>query len=114
MEALFAAGPRREQVFSLACFFHDRLVDAGWQPLNDRGSHILALDFASREAGERAWKRLLEAGIYAGFLRYPTVSRGHSRLRFCVCWRHSREVIMKTITLLEQEKAREENQGSAI
>jgi 8-amino-7-oxononanoate synthase len=90
----------QNKLLELSEYFYDKLSKADFNCLNDRGSHIISIDFDDHEKGRRHRDRLYEKGFYVAWMRYPTVPEGHSRLRFSLNIFHTKDHILAIIDLL--------------
>ncbi len=84
-----ATDDRRERLADNTRRLRTQLRQLGWDPLGQ--AHVVPI-----VAGSRAVPladRLLQAGVFAPPIRYPTVARGHERLRFTVTAAHTPEQI---------------------
>jgi len=79
---------RRNKVFELARALRAGLREKGWKVLSDEGPIVPVLIGDERKAVETA-QQFMEQGIFAPAIRFPTVPKGESRIRFSVTADHS-------------------------
>jgi len=82
-----ATSERRERLAQRVRTFRTALGQLGWSPLGD--AHIVPLVIGPRVM--EVATRLLEAGVYAPGIRWPTVAKGQERIRFTVSSEHTTE-----------------------
>jgi 8-amino-7-oxononanoate synthase len=88
-----ATSERRERLAQRVATFREALVQLGWHPLGH--AHIVPLVIGPRVMEVAA--RLLEAGVYAPGIRWPTVAKGQERIRFTVSSEHTTEVLDRIV-----------------
>lgn len=75
----------REQLAANTIRLRRQLAQLGWRPLGDH--HIVPIVVGNGAMGLA--RRLLEAGVYAPGIRWPTVPRGQERIRLTVSAAHT-------------------------
>ncbi|MGE4158252.1 MAG: aminotransferase class I/II-fold pyridoxal phosphate-dependent enzyme [Planctomycetota bacterium] len=93
IDRIRASATGADALLSMARDLHDRLSSMGLELLSHRGSHIITLDFANHDEGRALHRALLDKGLRTGFLRYPTVPKGRSRIRISLNIHHTPEQI---------------------
>ena len=79
------ADEAREQLATNAKRLRHGLGQLGWKALGD--AHIIPV--IAGQGALRLGQKLLEQGVYAPAIRYPTVARGSERIRLTVSARHT-------------------------
>jgi len=79
------ADEAREQLTENARRLRHGLGQLGWEALGD--AHIIPV--IARQGVMKLGQQLLERGVFAPAIRYPTVARGSERIRLTVSARHS-------------------------
>jgi len=87
-------------LIELSIYFDKKLRDAGYLCLNDKGSHVLTIDFDSHDKGRKVRDNLRDNGVWTAWLRYPTVPEGRSRIRFSLTVHHKKEHIQQILQIL--------------
>jgi 8-amino-7-oxononanoate synthase len=80
-----ATAERRERLAARVKTFRRALEQLGWRPLGH--AHIVPVVIGPQVMEVAA--KLLEAGIYAPGIRWPTVAKGQERIRFTVSSEHT-------------------------
>lgn len=88
-----ATAERRERLAARVTTFREALEQLGWRPLGH--AHIVPVVIGPQVMEVAA--RLLEAGVYAPGIRWPTVAKGEERIRFTVSSEHTPEVLNRIV-----------------
>ena len=94
---------RRTRLWSLVDELKNGLIGLGWQ-LPVVQSAILPLMVGAEAEAIALSEQLLEAGVFVPPIRYPTVARGHARLRITVSAAHSSDDIKKLLEVLGERQ----------
>lgn len=94
---------RRTRLWSLVDELKNGLIELGWQ-LPVVQSAILPLMVGAEAEAIALSEQLLEAGVFVPPIRYPTVARGHARLRITVSAAHSSDDIKKLLEVLGERQ----------
>lgn len=92
-------GNLQTKLFKNSAYLRRALRSAGFA-IGDSGSQIIPVVIGSEERALKFSVELLEAGIYAQAVRYPTVRKGAARLRLSVTAAHSTEQLRKATNAL--------------
>ncbi|MBI3829799.1 MAG: 8-amino-7-oxononanoate synthase [Planctomycetes bacterium] len=107
LEIAEAEGARREGLLRrseelrarLRKQFGEKSGSRGWKVLGGPGP-IVPILIGNESEAVRAAERLLEAGVWAPAVRYPTVKKGQARLRVSLSAAHSEEDVAKLVDAL--------------
>ncbi|HOW27928.1 MAG TPA: 8-amino-7-oxononanoate synthase [Elusimicrobiota bacterium] len=94
---------RRERLFSLSDRLRHGLRGAGYEVMGDQGPIVPLLLGAERTA-LRFSEQLFERDVWAPAVRFPTVPKGHSRIRFSVSAGHTDADIDRVLDLLNSKR----------
>ena len=91
----------RDKLWDNTHYMQDKLTDAGLD-IGDTKSHVIPVmtgeDIRLREIG----KRIMEKGLYTGFVTYPAVSKKRTRLRLSMSSNHTREQMDRCVDILRE------------
>jgi glycine C-acetyltransferase len=91
----------RDKLWDNTHYMQDKLSDAGLD-IGDTKSHVIPVmtgeDIRLREIG----KRIMEKGLYTGFVTYPAVSKKRTRLRLSMSSNHTREQMDRCVDILRE------------
>lgn len=103
--ALIDAEPqRRAQVLALSEQLRERLAKSGFALVPSTGPIIPVLA-GDEESALRGSKILLEKGIYAPAIRFPTVKKGQARLRISLSAAHTQDDCEKLLAAMQGLKS---------
>jgi glycine C-acetyltransferase len=81
-------------------FFQNKLKEEGFD-INNTQTPITPVIIGDEAKAMLVSKKLLEIGVYASAILFPTVPKGKARIRFMVSAMHTKEQLEKTVEMLK-------------
>jgi glycine C-acetyltransferase len=102
IEALSLAkrGALQNKLYANIEFLRRNLRETGFDTRNSR-SQIMPIMIGSEDAALEFSRDLLNAGVFAQAIRYPTVSKGSARLRLSVTAAHDSDQLVRAVECLQ-------------